>query len=103
MRVATLTEVSGLALEREVVEVQGTAADGTYVVERLPGRRRPGEVLVTRALTDDRAFEHWVRDPSDGPGAGHGAVTIVVSTSKADRSRRTPWPRPVRGGSRSSA
>ena len=78
VRVATLTEVSGLALEREVVEVKETAADGTYVIKRVPGRRQPGEALVTRALTDDRTFEHWVRDPSHGPGAGHGAVSIVV-------------------------
>ena len=78
VRVATLTEVSGLALERDVVEVKETAADGTFVIKRIPGRRRPGEVLLTRGLTDDRTFEHWVRDPVHGPGAGHGAVSIVV-------------------------
>jgi len=47
VRVAILTEVSGLALEREVVEVKETAADGTYVIKRVPGRRRPGTRLMT--------------------------------------------------------
>jgi len=97
VRVATLTEVSGLALEREVVEVKETAADGTFVIKRMPGRRRPGEVLLTRGLTDDRTFEHWVRDPTHGPGAAHGSVSIVVFDVQGRRvatyALAEAWPR----------
>ena len=77
--VTMLSEVSGLALEREVVEVKQTAADGSIVITRMPGRTTSGEVTLTRGLTDDRTFEQWARDASLG-AAGHAprAVSIVV-------------------------
>jgi phage tail-like protein len=76
VRVTMLTEVSGLAMERDVIEVREGAADGSSVTRLMPGRRKAGEVTLTRGLTSDRTFEHWVRDASLGAGAG--AVSIVV-------------------------
>jgi phage tail-like protein len=78
-RVTMLTQVSGLALEHEVVEMRQTGADGTVVTRSMPGRRKAGEVTLTRGLTADRTFEQWARDASLAP-AGHaaGPVHIVV-------------------------
>jgi len=97
VRVATLTEVSGLTLESEVVEVKETAADGTFVIKRMPGRRRPGEVLLTRGLTDDGICEYWARGPTHGPVHAHGSVSIVVFDVQGRRvatyALAEAWPR----------
>lgn len=52
---AAFSEVSGLALELEVVETEQAAADGRMVVRRLPGRPKAGEVTPIRGLTSKRA------------------------------------------------
>ena len=62
VRVTMLTEVSGLGLEREVIEVR-EGGDPDATTRRLPGRLKPGEVTLTRGLTTDRTFEQWMRDP----------------------------------------
>lgn len=58
--VAGVTGVSGIGLERDVIEVRegGDEAAGT---RRLPGRPRGGDAVLTRALSTDPAFESWVR------------------------------------------
>ena len=97
VRVTMLTEVSGLALERDVVEVKQTAPDGTLVVKRLPGRHKAGEVTLSRGLTGDRTFEQWARDVSLGTTGQPGAASIVVLDSQgepvASYALTGAWPR----------
>jgi phage tail-like protein len=60
--VTMLTEVSGLGSERDVIEVR-EGGDPDATTHRRPGRMTPGEVTLSRALTTDLTFEHWMRDP----------------------------------------
>ena len=62
VRVAMLTEVSGLGWERDVIEVR-EGGDPDATPRRLPGRMKPGEVTLSRGLTTDPTFEQWMRDP----------------------------------------
>ena len=62
VRVTVLTEVTGLGWEREVIEVR-EGGDRDPTTRRLPGRMKPGQVTLTRALTTDLTFEQWMRDP----------------------------------------
>ena len=62
VRVAMLTEVTGLGWERDVIEVR-EGGDPDATTRRLPGRMKPGEVTLTRGLTTDLTFEQWMRDP----------------------------------------
>lgn len=76
---ATALEVSGLRLQRDVIELKEHGPDGAVHVKRLPGQPVPGEVALTRALTGDTTFETWVQDASLGGAAGASeTVTIVV-------------------------
>lgn len=76
VRVAVLTEVTGLAWEREVIEMRDGADPG--VTRHLPGRIKAGEVTLTRGLTADRTFEQWLRDPVPAVGQPRRTVALVV-------------------------
>ncbi|MBB5936602.1 phage tail protein [Streptomyces zagrosensis] len=61
-----ITEVTGLKLEQDVIELKQNTADGKYAIKKLPGRPKAGEVTVTRGLTEDNSFERWVSDSRFG-------------------------------------
>lgn len=74
-----ITEVSGLKLEQDVIELKQNTADGKYVIKKLPGRFKAGEVTLTRGLTADNSFEKWVKDSRFGKmsDARKGGAIIV--------------------------
>lgn len=96
VRVTMLTEVSGLAVEREVIEVRQSAADGSTVTRRLPGRTRPGEVALSRTLSADTTFQRWARDASLGQPGWHPRAALVLFDHVGAVVRRYPlvnaWP-----------
>ena len=53
--IKSITEVSGLKMEQDVVELKQNGPDGKYDVKKLPGRWKAGECTLTRGLTADRA------------------------------------------------
>ena len=61
-----IQEVSGLKLEQDVIELKQNTADGKYVIKKLPGRMKAGEVTLTRGLTEDTSFEKWIKDSRFG-------------------------------------
>ncbi|GAB2630538.1 phage tail protein [Streptomyces capparidis] len=61
-----ITEVSGLKMEQDVIELKQNTADGKYAIKKLPGRPKAGEVTVTRGLTEDNSFEQWIKDSRFG-------------------------------------
>ena len=79
VRVTMLTGVSALSLEHEVVEMREGGADPSVPTRRIPGRRKGGEVTLTRGVTTDRAFEQWAKDASlAAAGQTVGTVRLVV-------------------------
>jgi phage tail-like protein len=80
IQIKAISEVSGLKMEQDVIEYKSnTAADGKYVVKKLPGRWKAGECTLTRALTDDSSFDKWVKDSQLGKmdGARKGGAIVV--------------------------
>ncbi|MFF5550858.1 phage tail protein [Streptomyces olivaceoviridis] len=61
-----ISEVSGLKMEQDVIELKQNTADGKYAIKKLPGRPKAGEVTVTRGLTEDNSFERWIKDSRFG-------------------------------------
>ncbi|GAA4669529.1 MULTISPECIES: phage tail protein [Streptomyces] len=61
-----ITEVTGLKMEQDVIELKQNTADGKYAIKKLPGRPKAGEVTVTRGLTEDNSFERWITDSRFG-------------------------------------
>jgi phage tail-like protein len=74
-----IQEVSGLKLEQDVIELKQNTADGKYMIKKLPGRFKAGEVTLTRGLTADQSFEKWVKDSRFGKmtAARKGGAIIV--------------------------
>ena len=74
-----ITEVSGLKVKQDVVELRQDPGSGKLLVKKLPGRPKAGEVTLTRGLTEDNSFEKWVRDSRFGrvSKARKGGAIIV--------------------------
>ena len=79
IQIKSITEVSGLKMEQDVIELKENGVDGKYVIKKLPGRWKSGEVTLTRGLTDDTSFEQWVKDSQFGKMSDsrkNGAVVV---------------------------
>ncbi|WP_433262994.1 phage tail protein [Actinosynnema sp. CS-041913] len=74
-----ISEVSGLKMEQDVIELKQNTNDGKYMIKKLPGRPKAGEVTLTRGLTSDNSFEKWVKDSHFGKmvNARKGGAIIV--------------------------
>jgi phage tail-like protein len=74
-----ITEVSGLKMEQDVIELKQNTADGKYAIKKLPGRPKAGEVTVTRGLTEDNSFESWIKSSrfgKMGEARKNGAIVV---------------------------
>ena len=102
VQIAVIAEISGLALEQEVIETKETTADGTVVIRKLPGRPKAGEVTLTRGLTADQSFENWVKALRSDPTTARKTGSIIVFNSEGARLRRyrlvNAWPKSLEIG-----
>ncbi len=99
-----ISEVSGLKMEQDVIELKQNTADGKYVIKKLPGRPKAGEVTLTRGLTADNSFEKWVKDSQFGKmgNARKGGAIIVFDYEGAAIKRyklANAWPKTLEIGS----
>jgi phage tail-like protein len=102
--IKSITEVTGLKMEQDVVELKQNGPDGKYVIKKLPGRWKAGEVTLTRGLTGDQSFEKWVKDSQFGKmsDARKGGAIIVFDYegSAIKRYKLTnAWPKSLEIGS----
>jgi phage tail-like protein len=93
-----ISEVSGLKMEQDVIELKQNTADGKYVVKKLPGRPKAGELTLTRGLTGDNSFEKWVRDSHFGKmGDARKGGAIIVYDYEGNALKRykltNAWPK----------
>ena len=97
VRVTMLTEVTGLTVERDVIELREGGADGAQVVRKLPGQLTSGEVTVSRGLTADRAFEQWMNDVTNDVVAARRNAAVLVLDRQGQRvatfTLTRAWPR----------
>ena len=98
-----INEVSGLKMEQDVIELKQNTADGKYVVKKLPGRPRAGEVTLVRGLTADNSFEKWVKDARLGKmGASRKGGAIILYDQEGIAFKRykltNAWPKSLEIG-----
>jgi phage tail-like protein len=99
-----ISEVSGLKMEQDVIELKQNTADGKYVIKKLPGRPKAGEVTLTRGLTGDNSFENWVKDAHFGKmGTARKGGAIIVFDYEGQPIKRykltAAWPKSLEIGS----
>jgi phage tail-like protein len=102
--IKSITEVAGLKMEQDVVELKQNGPDGKYVIKKLPGRWKAGEVTLTRGLTGDQSFEKWVKDSQFGKmsDARKGGAIIVFDYEGNPIKRynmTNAWPKSLEIGS----
>ena len=93
-----ISEVSGLKFEQDVIELKQNTPDGKYVVKKLPGRPKAGEITLTRGLTGDKSFQDWVQKSQFGKmgDARKGGAVIVYDFEGAPIKRYklvSAWPK----------
>lgn len=79
IEIKEIQEVSGLKLEVDSIEMKHNTADGKYINKMLPGRKKAGEIQLTRGVTSDLGWNSWVQMVMNGdmPGARkNGQVNI---------------------------
>ncbi|MFD7904776.1 phage tail protein [Kitasatospora sp. NPDC059722] len=99
-----ISEVTGLKMEQDVIELKANTADGKYVVKKLPGRPKAGEVTLTRGLTGDSSFEKWIKDSRFGKMAQvRKGGAIIVFDYEGNAIKRynlvNAWPKSLEIGS----
>jgi phage tail-like protein len=102
--IKSITEVSGLKMEQDVVELKQNGPDGKYVIKKLPGRWKAGEVTLSRGLTADQSFEKWVKDSQFGKmGDVRKGGSIIVFDYEGQAIKRykltNAWPKSLEIGS----
>src|SRR5829696_5368668 len=102
--IKSITEVSGLKMEQDVIELKQNSPDGKYVIKKLPGRWKAAEITLTRGLTEDQNFEKWVKDSQFGKmsGARKGGAIIVFDYEGQPIKRynlTNAWPKSLEIGS----
>ena len=66
VQIKSITEISGLKMEMDVIELKENGADGKYVIKKLPGRWKAPEITLTRGLSEDNSFDSGSRTRSSG-------------------------------------
>jgi phage tail-like protein len=102
--IKSITEVTGLKMEQDVIELKENSPDGKYVIKKLPGRWKGAEITLTRGLTADQSFEKWIKDSQFGkmPQARKGGAIIVFDYEGNTVKRyelTNAWPKSLEIGS----
>jgi len=101
--IKSITEVSGLKLEQDVVEFKENGPDGKYAIRRLPGKEKAPDITVTRGLSEDNSFEKWIKNSRFGKMAEARtscAVTVFDFEGKAIKRYKltNAWPKSLEIG-----
>ena len=99
-----ISEVTGLKFDQDVIELKQNTKDGKYVIKKLPGRPKPGEITLTRGLTDDRSFQDWVQKSHFGKmGDARKSGAVIVYDFEGSAIKRynltNAWPKGLEIGS----
>ena len=102
--IKSITEVSGLKIEQDVVELKENGTDGKFVIHKLPGRPKAPDITLTRGLSEDQSFEKWVKDSQFGkmPDVRKGGAIIVFDFEGHPIKRyklTNAWPKSLEIGS----
>jgi phage tail-like protein len=101
--IKSITEVSGLKMEQDVIELKQNTADGKFMVSKQPGRWKAGECTLTRGLTEDNSFDKWIKDSQFGKMADvRKGGSIIVYDYEGKEIKRynltNAWPKSLEIG-----
>lgn len=74
-----ITEIDGVKLELDEIEYKANTPTGQYVNKRLPGRKKAGEITITRGVTDDKGWQGWIKNVflgNVGTARKNGEITV---------------------------
>jgi phage tail-like protein len=102
--IKSITEISGLKMEQDVVEYKENTPDGKYQIKRLPGRPKAPDITLTRGLTSDQSFEKWINDSRFGKMSdvrkGGSVIVFDFEGKEVKRYKLTnAWPKSLEIGS----
>jgi phage tail-like protein len=102
--IKSITEVTGLKMEQDVIELKENSNDGKYVIKKLPGRWKAAEITLTRGLTSDQSFDKWIKDSQFGnmqSARKGGAIIVYDFEGNAIKrySLTNAWPKSLEIGS----
>ncbi|HET6294400.1 MAG TPA: phage tail protein [Kribbella sp.] len=103
IQIKSITEISGLKMEQDVIELKENGADGKYVIKKLPGRWKAPEITLTRGLSSDTSFDKWIKDSQFGKmGAVRKGGAIIVYDYEGSPLKRykltNAWPKSLEIG-----
>jgi phage tail-like protein len=103
VQIKSITEISGLKMEQDVIELKENGADGKYVIRKLPGRWKAPEITLTRGLSADNSFDKWIKDSQFGKmgDVRKGGAIIVYDYEGAAVKRyklTNAWPKSLEIG-----
>jgi phage tail-like protein len=78
IQIPEVVEVRGLTVEVDKIELKQQTEQGEYVVRRLIGRPKPGELTITRGLTDSKTITDWLMTVAEGDVAGARKTMAVT-------------------------
>jgi phage tail-like protein len=104
VQIKSITDVSGLKMEMDVVELKENGPDGKYVIKKLPGRWKAPDITLTRGLSEDTSFDKWIKDSQFGKmnDVRKGGAIIVYDYEGAAIKRyklTNAWPKSLEIGS----
>lgn len=102
--IKSITEISGLKMEQDVVEYKENTPDGKFQIKRLPGRPKAPDITLTRGLTSDQSFEKWINDSRFGKMTdvrkGGSVIVFDFEGKEVKRYKLTnAWPKSLEIGS----
>jgi phage tail-like protein len=60
VEIKEIQEVDGLKLEADEIELKHNTIDGKYINKRLPGRKKAGEITLTRGISGSKSWVDWI-------------------------------------------
>jgi phage tail-like protein len=102
--IAAIQEVSGVKMEQDVIELKQNTPEGKYMIKKLPGRRKAGEVTLTRGLTAENSFDKWIEASHFGKmGEARKNGAVIVFDYEGNPIKRyvmtNCWPKTLEIGS----
>jgi phage tail-like protein len=79
IQIKQIQEVSGLKMEQDIIELKQNSSDGKYVIKKVSGSLKAGELTLTRGLTEDASFEKLIkasRFAEMGDARKNGAIVV---------------------------
>jgi phage tail-like protein len=64
--IKAISEVTGLKMEHDVIELKQNTPKGQYVLKALPGRRKRATITLTRPLDGTQSFDKWLKSVLQG-------------------------------------